>query len=144
MCSDEFKLTGLKVGEDFLDALMHYSWRGNIRELRNITERAIALRRDARTLTLSLLPEKIIQSYKYNVTKQYLNDNISRIESDLGDKPILRATEEITIERILQQEKGNIASTARILGITKPTLYSKIKQSEKLTKVKNRFKGQAA
>lgn len=96
-----------------LDALGRYHWPGNIRELRNVLERA-ALLTDGAELRADHL----------------------RFETGLGapEPPAetaaltLRDLERQHIERVLRQEKGKVEPAARRLGIPRSSLYQKIKQ----------------
>jgi DNA-binding NtrC family response regulator len=97
-----------------LDALKNYSWPGNVRELRNSIERMVIL--GSPSIGLEDLPPHL--SAPMNAS----TDNLS-----LGDIPLTRV-ESLHIEDVLKRNKGNKAKSARILGITKMTLYKKIRE----------------
>ena len=102
---------GLAAGA--LAALARYPWPGNIRELRNVLERA-ALLTDGPELRAEDL----------------------RFESGFGaaaappssDGLTLKEVERRHIEQALRQEKGKVESAARRLGIPRSSLYQKLKQ----------------
>ena len=95
----------------FLDRLMRYSWKGNIRELKNVIERALILN-DGPTLLPESLPLDV----------QSATDTITSPAFDLA------TVEKKHIAQILQLTHGNKAETARLLGIGLSTLYRKIEQ----------------
>ncbi|GAB3959682.1 sigma-54 dependent transcriptional regulator [Spirosoma harenae] len=100
----------------FLDVLMRYSWKGNIRELRNVIERAVILN-DGSTLTPESLPLDL----------QTSTNNLGSSAFDL------ETVEKKHIAHILNFTNGNKAETARLLGIGLSTLYRKIEQYQLIT-----------
>lgn len=91
--------------------LQTYHWPGNIRELENYIERAIVLSQGQR-ISIEHFPNKI--------TEQILiNSNV--------ELTTLESLERISIKRALDMSEGNISKTSKILGITRKTLYKKIK-----------------
>ncbi|MBI5551036.1 MAG: sigma-54-dependent Fis family transcriptional regulator [Desulfobacterales bacterium] len=103
-----------------MDMLIKYDWRGNVRELENIVERAVILMTGE------------------HVTENQLPLNISQEHPDNGQavfagKPFTEGAhslEEIEKEAILTALKaadGNKSETARRLGITRKTLHNKLK-----------------
>jgi DNA-binding NtrC family response regulator len=98
-----------------LDRLKSHSWPGNFRELRNVLERAV------------LYSEK-----------QLLGPNDLRFEKsspspeNLYDPRLtLAELERVHIQRVLEEELGQVATAARRLGIPKSTLYQRIKTLRK-------------
>ncbi len=97
--------------DDALKALRSYSWPGNIRELRNVIERAVILSKTDR-IGLDLLPASMI----------------SRAHSvSLGDPLTLEVIEENHIRRILASAKS-LQEASELLGIDQATLWRKRKQ----------------
>ncbi|MEJ2216211.1 MAG: sigma-54 dependent transcriptional regulator [Gemmatimonadota bacterium] len=99
-----------RISDAALDALVHYGWPGNIRELRNVVERVLILHPDAQV-----------------VRPEHLPDHLARRRS-VGAGPLLSLedVERRHIMRVLEQTDGNRAEAARILGIGRTTLYDKI------------------
>lgn len=93
-------------------ALQAYSWPGNIRELRNVLERALLLS-DGRDLTARQL--KFDRSISGETQKL--------VDSD----ETLAEMERRHIARVLEEEGGNVPRTALRLGIPRSTLYQRIK-----------------
>jgi DNA-binding NtrC family response regulator len=101
----------IKISQKAGDKLLKYSWPGNVRELQHCMEKAVIL---AET---NVLTEKSFDfSNTYSIQKM-----------DFQNKTI----EEMEFEMILasiEKEKGNMSAVAKKLGITRPTLYKKLKK----------------
>lgn len=125
-------LSPVRIDPEFYEALKYYYWRGNVRELRNVIEKVVLLN-DKGTITVNSLPREVLSSYKYKSLKSKLATHA--IETK-GNKDLLKTGEEIIIEFVLKEENWNLTSTAKRLGISRPTLYRKIEESPKLCKRK--------
>lgn len=101
------------ISPDYLKLLEQNSWKGNIRELRNVIERSVILT-DDETLGIETLPLEI----------QYPDTDSPEFITTLA----LSDIERLHIEKILNYTKGNKAETARILKIGIATLYRKIEE----------------
>jgi len=102
-----------RVSATFLEKIEAYRWPGNIRELKNIIERAVILS-DGPELDETLLPYEIQQaSYR-------LDTSLSAFD--------LSAVEKLHIQRVLNHTHGNRAEAARLLNIGIATLYRKLKE----------------
>ncbi len=97
----------------FIKKLEAYHWPGNIRELKNIIERAIILTGDS-GLNESLLP--------HNMQEQIISDLPDKLTFDLD------SIEKLHIQRVLNHTSGNRTETARLLNIGTTTLYRKLKE----------------
>jgi DNA-binding NtrC family response regulator len=98
-----------EVSPLFYQKLQEYNFPGNIRELRNIIERAVILS-DGKTLTESSLPKEII-------FKAIPNSRVSQNLEDVEKNHILA---------VLEQSNGNKTKAAELLGIGLTTLYRKL------------------
>lgn len=125
-------LKDVTVDPEFYEALKYYYWRGNVRELRNVIEKVVLLN-DKKTITINSLPREILSAYKYKTLK---NKIFSQIIDARNNENLLETGEEIIIEYVLNEEKWNLTSAAKRLGISRPTLYRKIEESSKLNKRK--------
>jgi len=99
--------------EASLQRLENYSWPGNIRELRNMVERNIAL-----------ADEPIL----------HIDNDILNATNEQGidtDTPTLDALEKRYIMKILDRCNGNKEQTSEILGINKSTLWRKLQSWQK-------------
>ncbi len=105
----------VRVSDEFIEALKQHSWKGNIRELRNVIERSLIVCNEEE-LTLQDLPIEIQNShFEENAGKSYSNFELA-------------AMERRHIARVLQYTKGNKTETARLLKIGLTTLYRKIEE----------------
>ena len=104
----------LHLDENCIQALKAYSWPGNIRELRNVIERAVLLS-DQKTITINDL--------------QF--DGHTQVGSPFLDSRLtLLELEKQHIERVLQEERGRVEKAAKRLGIPRSSLYQKIKKHQ--------------
>ncbi len=106
------KITG--ISDEYLNLLKKHSWKGNIRELRNIIERSVILE-DGQELSVSSLPFDLLQ-----------NANLSQSDNKILSAFSLASAEKLHIQKILNHTKGNKAEAARLLEIGIATLYRKI------------------
>jgi len=101
------------MSKEFLDRLQQHEWKGNIRELKNIIERAVILA-DDHQLTLENLPADL------------------QVNSNRSSGPIsafdLASVEKLHIQRVLNHTRGNKTEAARLLNIGLTTLYRKIEE----------------
>ncbi len=110
----------LDISQDTLDMLVEYNWPGNIRELRNVIERAMVVAKGN-------LIELDDLSFFFPV-----------VESDAKETtlPSLDEVEKIHIQKVLELTNGNIAQAAAILKVSRLTMYNKIEKYQ-LKKSKN-------
>jgi two-component system response regulator HydG len=104
-----------------LDALMRYSWPGNIRELENVVERSVILTRED-YVPFSELPDSIQAASGDTLTIQVRNG----IRPGMTIKEMERELITITLEA----NDSNRTRTAKVLGITRRTLQHKLKEYE--------------
>lgn len=100
------------LAPDFLEKLRSYSWKGNVRELKNVIERAVILASD--TLTADLLPAEILFDTETD------SGNASTFDLSVAEKTLIR--------KALQHTKGNKTEAARLLNIGLTTLYRKVEE----------------
>jgi two-component system NtrC family response regulator len=100
------KITGISPA--LLKKLENYNWKGNIRELKNLIERAVILC-DGDTLTADLMPAG---------NEQELDASASVFEMSVMEKNHIR--------KILHYTNGNKTEAARLMNIGLTTLYRKI------------------
>jgi two-component system NtrC family response regulator len=99
---------------EFLRLLRAYDWRGNVRELKNVLERAVILA-DEEDLTADTLPPEF----------QALA--VEKSAEPAGGRS-LWAVEKRQIQLVLQEVAGNKTEAARQLGIGVKTLYRKLQE----------------
>jgi transcriptional regulator with PAS, ATPase and Fis domain len=115
------KRTGEMRGEaprgltaEALEAMLKYSWPGNVRELENALERAAILAKGD-SIPLSALPERVVEPKSDPLVSDAAQSN-----------PTLDTIERAYIMWVLENEGGNKARTAEVLGIDSSTLYRKL------------------
>src|SRR5437879_6224098 len=102
------------ISDRALDLLRNHNWVGNVRELRNVIERAVIVATDA------------------TLRAEHLPDELRGEEAALPDRPsgahlTLAEIEARHIARVLARTKGHIGATAEVLGIHRNTLTRKMK-----------------
>ncbi|NLP53120.1 sigma-54-dependent Fis family transcriptional regulator [Bacillus sp. RO1] len=97
--------------------LMSYHWPGNVRELRNVMERAMTFAEHGK-IKIEDLPDYMLASPKVLVEEIAVTQEESMVES----------AERQAIETALTKTKGNKAKAAKMLGISRSSLYDKLKK----------------
>lgn len=112
----------IKVSANAAKAFSRYTWPGNIRQLYNVIRVAIALLDDdAETITEAQLPEELLCELP-----------AADIEHTAAPQPVANDTgsleeiERLAVRRALDAEGGNISAAARLLGVSRNTLYRKL------------------
>jgi len=100
------RITGMS--KEFIERLQQQEWKGNIRELKNVIERAVILA-DGPELRSAYLPLDMQQSFS-NSSSSFDLANIERSH----------------IQKVLHHTKGNKTRAAELLGIGLTTLYRKL------------------
>lgn len=97
---------------EFINGLMAHNWKGNVRELQNIVERAFHL-----------------------TEGDLINDTAAKRQADIyySDFTItndmtIRNHEKTAIEKVLEHTGGQVMEASSILGVSKSALYRKIKE----------------
>src|SRR6266704_64560 len=109
------------ISRDALDALLSYPWPGNVRELRNALERATILC-DGGLITVEHLPIGVGRT----------GAELRPVQADPGALPAngvsLKGVERDLIAKALQEARNNRSQAARLLGITRSQLYSRMQK----------------
>lgn len=105
------------VESEAMSAMMAYSWKGQVRELENVIERAVLLS-DGDYLSLGDLPASIRNvsgAEKYQLNSAKLEEAVQVFEKH-------------HIQSVLKRTEGNKSEAARLLGIDPSTLYRKMER----------------
>ncbi|NMH73170.1 sigma 54-interacting transcriptional regulator [Bacillus sp. RO2] len=97
--------------------LMSYHWPGNVRELRNVMERAMTFAEHGK-IKVEDLPDYMLGSAHMLVEEVAATHEESMVES----------AERRAIESALTKTKGNKAKAAKMLGISRSSLYDKLRK----------------
>lgn len=100
------------IDADVQQILCSHYWNGNIRELQNVIEKAVIL-----TEGQSLKTSDI--AFKSTASPESSSNTLT-----------LEEAEETTIRKAIARCQGNLSLVAKELGISRPTLYSKLKKYE--------------
>lgn len=109
--SSKYNKTILRINQQAQNKLLQYSWPGNVRELQHAIEKAVIL-----SDTNVLKPDDF-----------YLR-NLNAVKN-LRSAPTLEEMENQLIRQALERNDGNLSAAADQLGITRQTLYNKLKKS---------------
>ena len=105
------KITG--VSNEVLQAFMNYPWPGNVRELEHAIERAFVLCQD-HTIQLEYIPVEIRNYAPTGINKRFPENRLS------DDPEAIRET--------LKKTDWNISKSARLLGISRWTMYRRFRK----------------
>jgi DNA-binding NtrC family response regulator len=100
--------------------LLSYAWPGNVRELQHAIERAVLIAR-GKEITLADLPE----SLQHATTETGASSTIAPSEVPAGS---LEEIERASILKALESTRWNKQAAAALLGLRRPTLYSKMRK----------------
>ena len=117
----------MSVSQAAMRALMAYAWPGNIRQLENAVERAVALSGGRTQIEASDLPPEIQQAFEPSpaVAGLPFPDEGLDFERFIGD------IEREMIRRSLERTNGNKGAAARLLNLKRTTLVEKLKRLER-------------
>jgi two-component system, NtrC family, response regulator AtoC len=107
----------IQVSSDAMNCLLQYDWPGNVRELENCIERAVALG-NHESIDVQDLPPAI-RAFEGQLK---LGQAVAVTATDLEE------IERDTIQRVFDQVNGDKDMAGRLLGISRATLYRKIKR----------------
>ena len=108
----------VQVTHDAMQDMLEYEWPGNVRELENCIERAVALG-SQNVIDVHDLPPAI---------RRISEDSEAAAEPSAMNATDLEELERETILRVFEQTNGDKALTGRMLGISRATLYRKLKR----------------
>ena len=119
--SERLSKPGVRLSQETLDLFDAFDWPGNVRQLRNEIQRAVAMAMPGGVVTPELLTPALAATMEPPET----------IRSRSRRKSLASAVEELErdmIENALGRAAGNISETARSLGLTRRGLYLKMQR----------------
>jgi len=118
------------IDTEALDALVQFDWPGNVRQLQNEIERAVALASEGQPITRSHLWAAVARS---GITTTAISAAAgSHGPDELEGEPLAKARADFEsryIAKVLARTGGNVAQAARLLGISRVALHKRIKQN---------------
>ncbi len=113
---------GLRLGPETLDLFDGFPWPGNVRQLRNEVQRAVAMAHGEGVITPDLLSPafggsggRLDSPVRQRIDRLTLPAAVERLEREM-------------IEAALERSAGNVSETARTLGLTRRGLYLKMER----------------
>ena len=101
------------IGASVEETARQHPWRGNVRELRNRIERAVALAAGPWLMVADVFPE-------------VRNQLLQLVDGDMPLTAVRDAAERRQIERVLQETDAHVGLAAKRLGISRTTLWEKM------------------
>ncbi|WP_321832921.1 sigma-54-dependent Fis family transcriptional regulator [Clostridium butyricum] len=115
-----------KINDELYSNLLSYSWPGNIRQLENYIENIVNLEGN---ISFNLWDEEPKKDFNNeNIYKCNVNENNNQLCENENNNLNLNFLERKTIEKAILKFGNNMTKTAKELGISRNTLYLKIKK----------------
>jgi DNA-binding NtrC family response regulator len=111
------------VSQEAMRRLMAFHWPGNVRQLENAVERAVALSAGRSQIDVIDLPAEVQQAQE-----TVLSSSVLLPEGGLNLDAFVSNIERELIERSLERTGGNKGQAARLLGLKRTTLVEKLKR----------------
>jgi DNA-binding NtrC family response regulator len=129
----ECERTGLRLGDDFIAALLLYDWPGNIRELSNEIRRVVAMAANGSTLSSADLLPEIAQRWHARASSGATSAPQApvvqiRLGQTLGDA--ISQLEQEFIERAMIASGGRFTEAAKLLGVSRKGLFLKRRRQQ--------------
>lgn len=124
--ANEMRLKSPNISSQALDMLSNHHFLGNIRELKNVIERA-----------LIESGGQDIQPNHLHLTSSTSHSPTQTTQKNLDDLPLnLEKAEIVLIKRALEQAGGSVTEAAKLLGTNRMKIYRKLAEAEALTDTK--------
>jgi DNA-binding NtrC family response regulator len=133
----DLNATATRISPRTMEALLSYSWPGNVREVINVLERAVLLC-EGDEITLDDLPEEITESLAAPEMASLMEEAVGPVrdlDSKWFDQPLRQAKrawsdafERTYLNELLEATQGRISETASRAGIDPRSLYDKMRR----------------
>jgi DNA-binding NtrC family response regulator len=115
------------VSQEAMRHLMAYHWPGNVRQLENTVERAVAFSAGRSQIDVGDLPTEIQQAEEPALTSAA----VALPEDGLNLDRFISSIERDLIQRSLERTGGNKGAAAKLLGLKRTTLVEKLKRLDR-------------
>jgi DNA-binding NtrC family response regulator len=120
----------ITVSQEAMRRLMAYHWPGNVRQLENAIERAVAFAAGRTQIDLGDLPPEIQEARDESLSAAVAS-GVSLPQDGMNLDLFIASIERDLIHRSLERTGGNKGEAARLLGLKRTTLVEKLKRLEK-------------
>src|SRR5438876_2311290 len=120
----------ITTSQEAMRQLMAYRWPGNVRQLENAIERAVAFAAGRPQIDVGDLPPEIPDAREMSLSSA-LSAGVSLPDNGLDLDAFMSTIERDLIQRSLERTGGNKGQAARLLGLKRTTLVEKLKRLEK-------------
>ena len=123
---EKFQNTPMTVSQEAMRWLMSYHWPGNVRQLENAIERAVAFSGGRSQIDVTDMPPELDQA-----AAAPMSSAIALPESGMDLDAFIAGIERDLIQRSLERTGGNKGKAARLLNLKRTTLVEKLKRLPK-------------
>ena len=120
----------ITTSQEAMRQLMAYHWPGNVRQLENAIERAVAFAAGRPQIDIGDLPPELQEAREVSLSAA-LSAGVSLPDNGLDLDAFMSTIERDLIQRSLERTGGNKGQAARLLGLKRTTLVEKLKRLEK-------------
>ena len=120
----------ITVSQEAMRRLMAYHWPGNVRQLENAIERAVAFAAGRAQIDVGDLPPEIQEARDQSLSAAAAS-GVSLPQDGMNLDLFIASIERDLIHRSLERTGGNKGEAARLLGLKRTTLVEKLKRLEK-------------
>jgi hydrogenase-4 transcriptional activator len=118
----------VQLSSDTLDLFMQYWWPGNVRQLKNEIQRAVAMSAPGETIEPTHVSPEITAVRQPTRTDTPSSQVRRSAQADENLASAIEQVERDMIQSALDRARGNISETARALGLTRRGLYLKLRR----------------
>ncbi len=116
-----------KISKEAMEVFMEYTWPGNVRELKNVIERIVLLEEED-TIALRHIPLEMLTLSDVSDVMEKTSIFSKNIDGNVDSIETLEEVEKKHIKKVLSNLHNNKTKTAIAIGISRKTLWDKIKK----------------
>jgi transcriptional regulator of acetoin/glycerol metabolism len=114
------------VSPEVMALFKRHNWPGNFRQLTNLLRTAIVMAGSAREVRMEHLPEDFLDDdAPLTIRPEVALQSATVVAAAAGR---LEDVELLTIQKALDEHRGNVSAAARILGVSRNTIYRKLQK----------------